>query len=198
VDVVGYLTGFGLATAAGLNAWFPLLAVGLIARHTGLVDLDGQWHMLEETPVLIALGAVAVLDFIGDKVATVDHVLHMVGTVIAPVTGALSAVGATDTLNVSPVAMTIVSIAAAETTHGTRMAVRPFVTVGTVGAGNPVVSFVEDAISATLAILAILAPIVATLLIVLLAWIVWRLLRRLRRRVRQRRGGGPEPPPAPA
>ena len=193
MDVVGYLTGFGLATAAGLNAWLPLLAVGLLARYTGFVDLDGQWSMLTETPVLIGLGAVAVLDFVGDKVATVDHVLHAVGTVIAPATGALSALGATDTLNVSPVAMTIIGLVAAETTHGTRMAIRPFVTVGTAGVGNPVVSFVEDAVSAVLAVLAIIAPIIAVILIGVLAWLAWRLLKRIRRR-----RGGPEPPPSPA
>ena len=34
-DVLGYFTALGLATAAGLNAWIPLLATGLLARFTG-------------------------------------------------------------------------------------------------------------------------------------------------------------------
>ena len=58
-DVLGYCTALGLATAAGLNAWIPLLATGLLARYTGLIDLDDTWDVLEQTPVLIALGAVA-------------------------------------------------------------------------------------------------------------------------------------------
>ena len=36
---VELLTGFGLATAAGLNAYIPLLALGLLARFTDLVTL---------------------------------------------------------------------------------------------------------------------------------------------------------------
>src|SRR6476659_1396458 len=97
-DVLGYCTALGLATAAGLNAWIPLLATGLLARWTGLIDLDGTWDVLEQTPVLIALGAAAAADFVGDKVPAVDHALHAAGTVIAPVTGIIAALAATGTL----------------------------------------------------------------------------------------------------
>ena len=144
--------------------------------------------------ILTERGREEALRFAGEVMAVLLVVLVIaVGTVIAPATGALSALGATDTLNVSPVAMTIIGLVAAETTHGTRMAIRPFVTVGTAGVGNPVVSFVEDAVSAVLAVLAIIAPIIAVILIGVLAWLAWRLLKRIRRR-----RGGPEPPPSPA
>ena len=63
----------------------PLLATGLLARSTGWIDLGGGWDALEQTPVLLGLGAVAVADFVGDKIPAVDHVLHAAGTVIAPV-----------------------------------------------------------------------------------------------------------------
>ena len=36
------LTGFGLAAAAGLNAYIPLLALGLLARFTDLVTLPAS------------------------------------------------------------------------------------------------------------------------------------------------------------
>ncbi len=195
MDVVGYLTAFGLSTAAGLNAWFPLLAVGLLAKYTDLLDLTGHWEVLSTTPVLIGLLLVSILDFVGDKIAAVDSVLHAVGTVVAPTTGIVSGLSATGTLDVSPVAITLIGLVAAETTHGTRTAIRPFVTVSTGGLGNPVVSLVEDVFSAGLAFAAIAAPVVALLLIMALAWGAWRFLRRMRRRGRR---GGPEPPPAPA
>jgi len=198
VDVAGYLTAFGLATAAGLNAWFPLLAVGLLARYTGLIDLDGQWEQLTHTTVLLGLTGVSILDFVGDKIATVDHVLHAIGTVIAPATGILSALGATESLDVSPEAVTVIGLIAAETAHGSRLALRPFVTAGTAGTGNPVVSLIEDVLSGLLSLLAILAPLIAALLIVVLAWIVWRMLRRMRRWRRRRGAGGGRAPPAPA
>ncbi len=41
------LTGFGLATAAGLNAYIPLLALGLLSRFTDLVTLPHGWTWLE-------------------------------------------------------------------------------------------------------------------------------------------------------
>ena len=55
MDIVGYCTALGLATAAGLNAWIPLLATGLLARYTDVIHLDGTWANLENTAVLIAL-----------------------------------------------------------------------------------------------------------------------------------------------
>jgi hypothetical protein len=36
------LTALGLATAAGLNAYIPLLLVGLVSRYTGALDLSSS------------------------------------------------------------------------------------------------------------------------------------------------------------
>ena len=44
------LTGFGLASAAGLNAYIPLLALGLLARFTDLVSLPAGWAWLDPAP----------------------------------------------------------------------------------------------------------------------------------------------------
>jgi hypothetical protein len=189
-DVFGYFTALGLATAAGLNAWIPLLATGLLARFTGLVDLDDTWDVLEQTPVLIALSAVAVADFVGDKVPAVDHALHAAGTVIAPVTGVIAALASTGTLDVSTAAITIIGLVAAETAHGTRMALRPFSTVTTAGAGNPVLSAIEDGISAVLAFSAIALPLLALLLVLALFAAAWLAIRRLRARRAARSGAG--------
>ena len=182
MDVTGYLMAFGLATASGLNAWVPLLATGLLARYTDLIDVSGSLAVLTSTPVLIALMVVAVLDFVGDKVPTVDHALHAAGTVIAPVTGILAGLAATTALDVSPVLVTVIGLVAAETTHGTRMAIRPFSTIGTAGVGNPVLSLLEDVSALGLSVLAIALPVLAALVILLAAVVAWRLLRRLRRR----------------
>jgi hypothetical protein len=181
-DVLGYFTALGLATAAGLNAWIPLLATGLLARSTDLIDLDETWDVLEQTPVLLALGAVAVADFVGDKVPAVDHALHAAGTVIAPVTGVVAALASTGTLDVSTAAITVIGLVAAETAHGTRMALRPFSTVSTAGAGNPVLSLIEDGISAVLAFSAIALPLLALLLVLALFAAAWLAIRRLRAR----------------
>lgn len=179
-EILGYCTALGLSTAAGLNAWVPLLATGLLARWTGWIDLEGGWDALEQTPVLLGLGAVAVADFVGDKIPTVDHVLHAAGTVIAPVTGVVAGLASTGTLDVSPAAITVIGLVAAETAHGTRMAIRPFSTATTAGAGNPVLSLIEDAVSVTLSFAAIALPLLALLLVLALFAAAWTALRRLR------------------
>ena len=40
------MTGFGLASAAGLNAYIPLLSMGLLDRYTSLVNLPQGWAWL--------------------------------------------------------------------------------------------------------------------------------------------------------
>jgi hypothetical protein len=191
MDIVAYFTALGLATAAGLNAWIPLLATGLLARWTDVIDLDGTWASLEDTAVLVALAGVAVLDFVGDKVPGVDHVLHGAGTVIAPVTGVVAALASSSALDVSPALMTIIGLVAAETSHGTRMAIRPFSTATTAGTGNPVLSLIEDVVSFGLSFVAILLPVLAALIVVAMFAAAWTVIRRLRRRLRERSAPAP-------
>lgn len=193
MDVLGYLTALGLATAAGLNAWIPLLATGLLSKYTGLIDLEGDWTFLEEPLVLAAIALVGVADFVGDKVPAVDHVLHAAGTVVAPVTGTVSALAATGDLDVSSGVVAVLGLVGAEGSHATRMAVRPLSTASTGGLGNPVLSAVEDVISAVLSFLAIALPVLALLLVLALFAAALRGIRRLRRAAAARR-----PPPAPA
>lgn len=193
-ELFGYFTALGLATAAGLNAWIPLLATGLLARYTGLIDLDGNWDALEQTPVLIVLGAVALADFTGDKIPAVDHALHVIGTVIAPVTGVTAGLASTGTLDVSPAAITVIGLVAAETAHGTRMAIRPFSTASTGGVGNPVISLIEDVISVGLSFVAIALPLLALLLVLALFAAAWTAVKRLRERARGRRPRRVAPP----
>jgi hypothetical protein len=193
-DLTAYLTAFGLATAAGLNAWLPLLATGLLAKYTDLLELDGSWATLEDTGVLLALAGVAVVDFVGDKIPAVDHGLHAAGTIVAPATGVLAALSSSSALDVSPALMTIIGLVAAETAHGTRMAIRPFSTATTGGMGNPVLSLIEDVLSLGLSVVAIALPVLAALLVLALLVAAWRAIRRLRR-LRARRTAPAAPPP---
>jgi hypothetical protein len=185
-DILGYLTALGLSTAAGLNAWIPLLATAALARWTSVIDLDGNWDVLTQTPVMIGLLGVAILDFVGDKIPAVDHGLHAAGTVIAPATGIIAALASTSGLDVSPALLTVIGLVSAETAHGTRMAIRPFSTATTGGAGNPVLSAVEDVVSFVLSFAAIIVPVLAALLVLALFAGAWVLIRRLRRRLAAR------------
>jgi len=54
------LTGFGVSSAAGLNAYIPLLLTGLIARYTSLIELREPYTLLEHPAVLLTLGILLV------------------------------------------------------------------------------------------------------------------------------------------
>ena len=179
------LAAFGLSGAAGLNAWLPLLATAALDRFDA-IELAEPFDQLSSTEGLIAIALLFALDFVGDKVPAVDHVLHTVGSVIAPASGAVLFVGQTGIETELPTLVAIVlGAATAEGIHLGRSSVRPASTATTGGAGNPVLSFIEDAASAVLTVFALLLPVlaalfVAGLVLVFLFWGRW-LARRLRR-----------------
>ncbi len=176
-------TGLGLSTAAGFNAYLPLLITGILARTTDLITLDAPFDRLEEPVVLGAIAAIGVIDFVGDKIPPVDHVLHAVGLVVAPVAGAVLALSATSDTDVVPAVALIIGVLAAEATQGARASVRPLSTATTGGIGNPVLSLGEDGLSATLSFAAIIVPLVALVLVAAIVVLgVWAVRRARRRR----------------
>ena len=68
--------------------------------------------------MLGAIAAIGVIDFVGDKVPPVDHVLRAVGLVVAPVAGAVLALSATSDTDVLPAVALIMGVLAAEATQG--------------------------------------------------------------------------------
>ena len=179
------LAAFGLSGAAGLNAWLPLLAAAL-AHRWGWVELAAPFGELSSTPGLLVLAALTAADFVGDKVPAVDHVLHVIGTVVHPAAGAVLFTGQTGLETDIPDLVAILAGAAISgSVHGARAAIRPASTVGTAGAGNPVLSLVEDAGSMVLTGAAFAVPVLAFLLVLALfagLVVAWRRARRTLRR----------------
>jgi len=183
--IAGYFTALGLSTAAGLNAYIPLLTVGLLNRYTDLIDLPAPWDNIGDPVVLGMVGVVGLADFIGDKVPIVDHVLHMVGLAVAPVVGGLLALASASAFDLDPAVTAGLGIAAALATQVGRTAARPVSTAMTGGGGNPVVSLGEDGVSGALAFTAVVWPVVAAVLaaVVLVAvFVIWRKWRTFRSR----------------
>ena len=178
----GLLVAVGVAAAAGLNAPLPLLLLGALDRWTGVIDLAAPWDALSEPGWLAALVVLTLLDVIGDKVPAVDHVLHVLGLVGAPLAGALAAMAGSSPTELAPVVAAVAGAIVAEGTHVARAGVRPVSTATTGGAGNPVLSVIEDVTSAVLTVVAVLAPVVALVLVLALGWVTYRAVRRFRSR----------------
>lgn len=181
--VTGLLSAVGLSTAAGLNAYIPLLVIGLLHRYTSLIQLSEPYDVLANPWVLLVIAVLALIDLIGDKIPAVDHLFHAAGVVINPVAGAILFMATTGGAgSVDPVLAAICGVVLAGTTHGARALARPVSTATTGGLGNPVVSAVEDAGSLTLSVLAVFLPLLAFLaalaFLVALVWLVRRVWPR--------------------
>jgi methionine-rich copper-binding protein CopC/putative copper export protein len=182
------LGAIGLGAASGLNAWIPLLGLG-IAERLGLVTLTEPFDRLGSTGVLVALGVVFLLDLVGDRVPILDTVLHGIGTVVAPVSGAVVFAAQENLLSQShPWAAALAGMVLGESVHLARSTVRPAITAGTGGIGNPIASAIEDVTSFVLTVLAVVVPVMAFVAATVGSVFVFRRVRRRRRRSRSAAG----------
>jgi hypothetical protein len=193
---VELLTGFGLATAAGLNAYIPLLALGLLSRFTDLVTLPHAWAWLENGWVMSIVAALLVVEVVADKIPALDSVNDAIQTFVRPTAGGIvfgSGTAAQTSAVTDPGAFAqtgqwipvVVGVVVALVVSLTKSAVRPAANVATAGVAAPVLSTIEDVTSIGLVFVAILIPVLVLVALAALAWAVLTVLRRRRRR-RQR------------
>ena len=175
-------SAFGLSASAGLNAYLPLLIVALAARFTPLIRLQPPFDVLTNGWVIGVLVVLLAIEVIADKVPVVDSINDTVQTVIRPAAGAILFASAGHAIaEVDPVLAMVCGVIVAGGIHVAKATVRPLVTASSAGIMNPVVSTVEDIVSAMTALLAILVPALLVLILLALgAWIVWRRSRRPR------------------
>src|SRR5690349_15404456 len=83
------LTGTGLAFAAGLNAYIPLLVLGLSSRIFDFVQLPPGWTWLSNEWVLVILGVLLVIEIVADKIPAVDSVNDVIQTIVRPASGGI-------------------------------------------------------------------------------------------------------------
>ena len=182
--LTGIFTAFGLSASAGLNAYIPLLIVGLIGRYTELMKLNAPWDTLSNPWIILMLSGLVIVEMLADRIPAVNHLNDLIQTLIRPAAGAVAfAASANVVTDVSPVLALACGLLVACSVHVAKAgAVRPMVTATTAGAGNIPVSIAEDIVSTVLSILAIVLPIlVGTLMVVLAAFIIWWLYRRANR-----------------
>jgi hypothetical protein len=182
--LTGIFTAFGLSASAGLNAYIPLLLVGLLARYTELMKLSAPWDTLANPWIILMLSVLVIIEMLADKVPVVNHLNDLIQTLIRPAAGAVAFAASSNVVtDISPVLALACGLLVAGTVHVAKAgAVRPIVTATTGGTGNVPVSIAEDIISTVLSILAIVLPVlIGTLLVVLAAFLIWWLYRRANR-----------------
>ena len=178
--VTALLSGLGLSGSAGLNAYVPLLVVGLLDRFD-VVHLPAPYDSISSTPALIVLGVQFAIEFFADKVPGVDSVNDVVQTVVRPLAGAVLMAGslgiATD---LPPWVGVVAGLVVAGGVHATKAVARPAVNVSTAGVGGPVVSLVEDGVAFVTSVLAVLAPLLMVVFVVVVVVVAYRRVSRWR------------------
>ncbi len=190
------LTGTGLAAAAGLNAYIPLLIMGVAGRFEW-IQLPAGWSWLENEWILVILGVLLVIEIVADKVPAVDTVNDAIQTVVRPASGGIVFAGGIGTSTVAvedpgqffssgawlPV---LIGIGLALLVSLAKTAVRPVANLMTGGAAAPMLSTAEDGASIVLVVLAIVAPILVAIALVLMIWAFVAMIRRVRRKRREK------------
>jgi uncharacterized membrane protein len=177
----GIMTAFGLSASAGLNAYIPLLVVGVIAHYSDLIVLNAPYDLLANPWVIIVVGVLLIIEMLADKLPAVNHVNDIIQTGIRPAAGAIIfAASANAITNVHPIIAILCGLLVAGSVHTVKSAaIRPAVTATTGGAANIPVSIAEDVIATVLSILSIVIPVlVIVFLITFLTLIIWWLWRR--------------------
>lgn len=176
-----FLTGLGLSGSAGLNAYLPLLIIGLMVR-LDLMEVQEPYDTLASWPVLLVLILLLLIEMTADKIPAVDSLNDGINTLIRPTAGAVLMAASTSSVeSTDPTAITIFSLLSgsifAGGTHAVKAAARPAVTVTTGGTGNFIVSFIEDVISFFVSVFAVLLPFIviffAMSMVTIVSWWVW-------------------------
>lgn len=191
--VLELLTGVGLATSAGLNAYIPLLLLGVLGRFTSLITLPPGWTWLENGWVLAILAVLLAIEVVADKIPVVDHINDVVQTFVRPTAGGLAfgAASGAQTVTVSnpgdffssnqwvPI---VAGILISFIVHSMKAAARPVINATTAGFGAPVASTAEDAFSVVMSFAAILFPFLIIFFLVFLLWVFFAMRRRRKRK----------------
>ena len=179
--LLGIFSAFGLSASAGLNAYIPLLVVGVLAHYTNLIKLNAPWDTLSNPWILIMLGILLIIEMLADKIPAVNHVNDLIQTFVRPVAGAIAFAASTNVIHgINPIIAMACGLLVAGSIHLVKSAaVRPLVTATTAGAGNVPVSLAEDITSTAVSFLSIIVPItIAILVIILILLLLWWWMRR--------------------
>jgi hypothetical protein len=176
--------GLGLAAAAGLRVFVPLLVLGSAAR-LGWLPLASGFEWLSSGFGLATLSVATVLEVSAYYIPWVDNLLDVVAGPLAVMAGIVATAAVTTEL--PPALRWSAAIIAgggtAAAVQGLTSLARLKSTALTAGTANPLLATIELVGSIATSLVAIVLPALAIFTIVGLLWLARRLGRRWLRRV---------------
>jgi hypothetical protein len=179
--LLGIFSAFGLSASAGLNAYIPLLVIGVISHYTHFIKLNPPYDTLANPYILILIGVLLIIEMLADKVPVANHINDIIQTFVRPVAGAIAFAASTNIVTgIHPILALACGLLVAGSVHVVKSAaVRPVVTATTAGAGNVPVSVAEDLTSTVVSLISVLVPIaIAFLVILAVVILIWWWARR--------------------
>ncbi|HUM03235.1 MAG TPA: DUF4126 domain-containing protein [Thermoanaerobaculia bacterium] len=178
-------TGLGLAAGAGLNAYAVLLVYGGVSRFFPEAFPGPIAQLLASTPALLVSGVLFLLEFFADKIPGLDHLWHLLHSVVRPLVGALLAVA-----SVAPEGNPLLNLVAggggglvALVAHLMKSATRLTSTALTAGMANAALSLAEDILAFLQSLVAIFLPMVALAVVAALGILFLATVPRIARSV---------------
>ncbi len=175
--------GVGLAAAAGLRVFLPMLVLGGAAR-LGLVPLGSDFSWLASNAGLSTMAIATALEVAAYQIPTIDNALDVIATPIAILAGVVAIAAVTGELP-PPLRWSIAIIAGG----GTAGLVQSVTTIArlkstglTAGLANPFMAVFELLGAALISVLSVAAPLLA---LGVVAVVVSLLLGHTRRRARR-------------
>jgi Domain of unknown function (DUF4126) len=181
VDAHDLALAYTLSSVAGLRATLTVLAL-TIAVHVHALAVPPNLGWLASDTTLWIAGVVTLCDLLGDKVPLLDHALHAVHTVLAPVAGGVAVLAVDPTHATDP---TMLALAAglggvnALGLHGLRATTRLASTSTSFGALNPFLSIAGDLAALVALAGSFLAPLATALAILALTLVALVAVRRV-------------------
>lgn len=179
--------GFSLAATAGLNAYIPLLLLGMITRATGSGLLASPYDLLSNTWVIVLLFLLLLVEVVADKLPGIDTLNDTVQTVVRPVAGGILLLALAAPVDKFPPLLALaLGIGVAGVVHTAKAGFRPMVTVHSDGQSVPMVSAIEDLVATVGVFLAMVMPLANVLITpLLLGGLFWGLHHQWERRVEE-------------
>lgn len=186
------LLAVGLAAAAGLKAYIPLLLTGLLARFTDFITLPEGWSWMISDWALIMFSVLAIVDFIADKIPVLDTANDILQTIVRPTSGGLlfsAGVASSENGITNPEQLWsmealmpfLIGLVIALIPHVIKMVIRPIINTLTAGLGGFFVSLGEDLVAVVLTISAIILPILIPVLLVFMGIGLFKVIGKRRK-----------------
>ena len=153
------LTGLGLATAAGLNAWAVLLLFNGLARLLPQEFPGPAADFLSSQPVLTASIILFLAEFVADKIPIVDHLWNLIQTLLRPVAGALLMLSAVPSSSTAGrIGLAAAGAFATLASHFAKSTTRLTSTAATRGIAQIAISLAEDVFAVAVGALVFFVP----------------------------------------